>query len=657
MLIGGSSARVRFGRFECDPATGDLWREGRLVKLQGQPRQILVALLQRPGAVVSREELRDVLWQGGTFVDFDNSLNVGIRKIREALGDDAPTARYLETVRGQGYRFIAPVSPVTPRAGPPSPVVPLPPESAAPPKSATPAAAVTAPAWRSALRPALVTVAGAFAAAVFVAFAVRSAPGESKIGSIAVLPFANLLDSEGQQYLVDGLTQGITSELAARTTLRVISSQSAFALESSGVARSEIASRLDVDALLVGTVARAGAGFVINVHVVGARDDRERWAGRFERSVNELSVPDDIVVAIMNGIGGLASPASHSRNARVVLPEARDAFLRGRFFWAKRGEANAVTAIQYLSTAIQLQPDYAEAWAGLADVYAIDEGAPSPVIVPWPGSAIRAGEMAAQEALRLSPTLGEAHAALGKLYVSQRRWTEAERSLRRAVELAPQYSTARQWYGTMFLRLHRCDEALEQVLIGARLDPLTALINEAVGSTFLLCGEPERAIDVFRSVLRMHPDAHTTRQFLGRALTRAGRHDEAIEVLEDLHAQHPGQSVATTLAVAYVNAGRVDDAQRLIPTILTPFFRATVFAALHEPTRMWEALELALGTNGGALQNLLSESVFAAYYGDPRFLDFASRAGFPVPPTVPARFSRPLPAQSPSSDHLWRSGS
>ena len=235
--------------------------------------------------------------------------------------------------------------------------------------------------------------------------------------------------------------------------------------------------------------------------------------------------------------------------------------------------------------------------------------------------------------------MGEAHAALGKLYVGLRRWAEAEASLRRAVELAPRYSTARQWYGTMFLRLLRCDEARAQVEIGARLDPLSALVNEAVGSVQLGCGEPERAIEAFQSVLRMHPDAMTTRIFLGRALTSSGRHDEAIRVLEDARASAPGETVAAALGIAYAKAGRVEAARDRLSEVTAPFLRASVFAALRDREPMWAALEDALVRDGGGLQNILSTASFEPYRGDARFLDFAKRAGFPVPPIPPGRFS------------------
>jgi TolB-like protein/DNA-binding winged helix-turn-helix (wHTH) protein/Tfp pilus assembly protein PilF len=606
--------RVRFGSFVCHLGTGELWKAGRPIRLQEQPRHILLALLRQPGVVLSREELRQQLWPDGTFVDYDNALNVGIRRIREALGDTAPAAHYVETVRGQGYRFIAPViidreaeaAVVETVLSPPSPI------ASTRPRRRQPAIAIVA-------------LVAAAAAAFTLARVQSEAP---QIESLAVLPFENLLGDEDRQYLVDALSVEVTSRLAARRDVRVIASGSSAARNAP---RSEVARRLGADGLVVGSVARAGAGVVINVQLVDGVSDRILWTGRFERTLDEVLLPDEIVQAVTGGLGRLTPAPSAPRVARAIAPEARDAYLRGRFFWAKRSQANAVIAVRHLSAAIALQRDYAEAWAGLADVYAVNQGEPSPAIVPWPGNSVDGGLFAAKEALRLEPNLGEAHAALAKLFVGERRWSEAERSFARAIELSPQYSTARQWYGTMFLRLRRCDEALEQVTQGTRLDPLSQLVNESVGSVYLDCGESQRAIEVFDSVLAMHPAASSTRFRRAQALCEIGRLDDGIRELESLDEAAPGEAVGSTLAIAYAKAGRVAPARARLARIESPFPRAQVFAALGETERMFEMLEQALATSGGGLQNLIAGSSFQRHFGDARFIAVATRAGFPMP--------------------------
>ncbi len=612
--------RWRFGPFECEAATGLLWKSGRPVKLQEQPRHVLVALLERPGELVSRESLRHRLWTDDTFVDFDNGMNVCIRKLRDALGDTAPKAKYIETVRGHGYRFIAHLD-ALPKPTPPADVT----------------AAVSR--WTVGWWPVAATLLILLGAAGFSAF--RSARADSAIQTLAVLPLANLIGDEQLDLQVDGITEAVTAALATRVRAGVIASRSTFSLRNHSADPAAIARRLGADAVVVGNVARGGSGFAVGVRLIEADGARVRWSGRFERaSLDDLGVADEIVAEIVANVTSVTPNATYA-GARIqeVRADAHAAFLKGRFFWAKRGQANAVIASQYLSTAIQLQPDYAEAWAGLADVYAIDRGAPSPVIVPWPGDPLEAGILAAREALRLAPRLGQAHAALGKLYLGQLRFLDAEAELKEAVRLNPNYSTARQWLGTLYGRLRRCDEARTHVEIGARLDPLTALVNEAVGSVHTLCGEPERAIQILENVLRMHPGSDTTKFQLGRALMAAGRPKEAVAVLRPLQ-QTGGEGSATSAYIkALADAGELDELASIEAALTSPYLRAAAAAARGDRARMYDALDRAIhDANRSWLAGLLVDAAFQPYVYEDRFAAMAAEAGFPTP-IRPARFS------------------
>jgi len=619
-------------------ASGDLFKSGRPIRLQDQPRQVLLALLQQPGAIVSRDQLRLRLWADDTFVDVDNGLNVAIRKVRDALGDSGPTARYVETVRGRGYRFIAPVSAAStgPTDAPNAPDlvdVTTPPTTLAP--TSPPSSAASPRRWTTAV------AAGALMLCVVaLAFALRAGNSPAPIESLVVLPLSNLVGDDSAQYLVDGLTDSLTSALARQSRLRVLASASAARTGATLNDPADAARQLHVDAVVAGSVTRSTTGVIVTVSLLEAATNRPLWSGRFDRTgVDSLTASDDIVDAVLVNVSRHSASAGVTpARGRLVLPEARAAYLRGRFFWARRGQDNAVKATGYLTTAIQLQRDYAEAWAGLADVYAVHTGAPSAAIEPWPGDSVEAGVIAAREALRLDPTLGEAHAALGKLLANQRRWSEAEKELRLAVELSPQYSTARQWLGTMYLRLRRCDEALVQVDAGARLDPLTALVNEAVGSVYLGCGEPERAVRVLEEVLAMHPASTSTSAQLARALLAAGRPERAIALLEPL--VQPGDETFAkgTLLLAYSRAGRTRQLATMMATVRSPYLRAVVAAANGNKTEMLAHLDVALDSDRGWLHSLLGELAFQPYTGDQEFVAFARRAGFPVPPIPPGRF-------------------
>ena len=179
-------------------------------------------------------------------------------------------------------------------------------------------------------------------------------------------------------------------------------------------------------------------------------------------------------------------------------------------------------AVGHLTRALEAQQDYAVAWAGLAEIYAIGGETPSSVFKPWPGDPVEAGVQAAHEAMRLDPSLGEAHAALGKLRMLQWRWTDAEQELAEAVRLGPNDATARQWYGTLLSRLQKCPNAIEQAAIGGEIDPITPIVNEAVGTTLAACGQPQRAIQAFKKVLSMHPEFASTHMRLAGAYMRLG---------------------------------------------------------------------------------------------------------------------------------------
>jgi len=601
-----------------------LWRGRRLVKLQDNPRQVLLALLERPGELVHRDALRRRLWHDHTFVDFDNGLNVCIRKLREALGDDAPTPRFVETVRGQGYRFVAPVR-MLHANGHPLPAARL---TAAP----LPVAEVASPPQFRRWQRVVATVAIAAAAGGLVSFIGASA--DSALNTLAVLPLSNQTGDVQADLSIDGLSEALTTELASRVHASVIASPSTFSLRGDIGQLSTVADRLRADGVIVGSVSQTASGLAIAIRLVEADGNRVRWSGRFERaSLADGTLAGDIVSEILANVGGVAAkPSPQTARTRDIRPAAHTAFLRGRFFWAKRGQANAIVATQYLSTAIELQPDYAEAWAGLADVYAVHTGAPSPVIVPWPGNAIDAGIIAARQALRLSPSLAEAHAALGKLFISQLRMREAEAELREAVRLNPNYSTARQWLGTLYMRLRRCDEARAQVEIGARLDPLSALVNEAVGSVYLHCGDPQRATEIVRHVLQLHPAAASSHIVLGRALTAAGRPAEAVTVMEPFVARGDQTFGTAALLKAYFDAGRMAQFQALAASATAPYLKAVIAALENDRSRMYAQLRnVVAGKDGSWLSSLLIEPAFAAVSTEPEFAEIAAAAGFPTP--------------------------
>ena len=608
---------VRFGVFEFDPETGDLWKAGRHQRLQDQQREVLQALIERSGQLVSRDAIQRRLWTEGTFVDAETGLNVIVNRLRQSLGDVAGSPRFIETLPRKGYRFIAPV-----QLG----------------QGAELAVAGTAAALhdngrrsrpddvdrhdglpsstrlqKPSIRRLWLGASALALAAALVAVHVATV-GESPVGLdgavFAVMPLANLLGDSGSDYMVDGLTDSLITDLARASTVRVIARQSVMRYRGRQHDIPVVARELGVDALVEGSVVHHETGYAVNVQLIAGRTSRTMWAGRFDRATwNALGAADDIVIALASAMGRPLSDdaAARLRQNHATLPETRVAYLRGRFFLNKR---DLRTAEGYFRTAIRLQPDYAAAWAGLAMLFATGE----------PGSLssadIEAGERAAQEALRLDPTLGEARAALGKLHVRQWRWKEAEREARRALETSPDDATARQWLGTLLMRLGQCDEALAQVQAGVRIDPLAPIVNESLGDVYLGCGRPAEAIEPIADG-RRNVSRHCAIAAPARYVhARLGNFSAGLPALRESVRLDPDDCLnQASLAQALGASGARGEARAIVTTLernkdlspVSPYCLAIGYATLGDGDRAFDSLQRAYARHVSLLDLLLVE--------------------------------------------------
>jgi len=653
---------VRFGAFGFDPETGDLWKAGHRLRLQDQQREVLRLLIECSGELVPRETIQRRLWPDGTFVDAETGLNVIVNRIRQTLGDAAASPRFIETLPRKGYRFIAPVQLVRGAdltddsegalrgARPP----PHPDDSGRdalqPP---APIGAFARPrVWLSA--GCLVLAAATVAMLVRVATSPVASAGSAG-GAFAVMPLMNLLGDSSTDYMVDGLTDSVITDLAAASGVHVIARQSVMRYKGRGHDIPGIARELGVYGLVEGSVVRHEAGYAVNVQLVEGGTSRTLWAGRFDRATwNALATSDDIALALARAMGGPMSPEASARLRlkHQIVPEARIAYLRGRFFLNKR---NLGDAESYFQAAIRIQPDYAAAWAGLAMLFATGE----------PGSLstedIASGERAAQEALRLDPTLGEARTALGKLHVRQWRWSDAEREARRALETSPDDATAHQWLGTLLLRIGRCDEALTQVQDGVRIDPLAPIVNEALGSVYLGCGRPTQAIDPVRLVVTMYPDIARSHRQLGTVLASTGDFDAGIPELREALRLAPEDCLnGATLAHALGASGAREEALAIVGILerrknvspASPYCLAIAYASVGDSDRAFENLERAYAQHVSLLDLLLIEWRLGSCRTDPRYAELLRKVGllrYAATPDVVARgpsFNEPVTAAS-----------
>jgi len=390
-----SSRIIRFSAFEVNLDTGELRQRGQKVKLQEQPFQVLAALLERPGDVVTREELRRKLWPADTFVDFDHSLNAAIKRLRDALGESAERPVFIETMAKRGYRFICPSNM--------DPIIQAPHSSLALP-------------IRSLSRRHVLFLGGILFVTLSLVLGLnwerlsgtRTDAREKPITSLAVLPLENLSRDSQQEYFSDGMTEALTDDLSKITTLRVVSHRSAVRYKATRKTLAEIARELNVDGVIEGSVQRSGNRVRIRTELLDARRDQHLWGQTYERELGDvLMLQNDVAQAIAERIHARLAPQQQSRvrSRPGVNPEAYEDYLKGRFYGADvTGTRAALKQAQgYYEDAIRKDPTFALAYVGLADCFLV-LGANR--LLP-PKDAYQQGGEAVRRALQLE--IGRAH--------------------------------------------------------------------------------------------------------------------------------------------------------------------------------------------------------------------------------------------------------
>ncbi len=393
-------------RFRLDRDGYQLLDGSSPVRLERQPMELLILLAERSGQLVTREEIASVLWGEGVFVDTDRNINSIVRKLRQALKDDPDHPQFLETVVGKGYRFIGPLEMMPRRTGSASGTALL-----EPPPRALPEARSSAR-WKLSV----VVVAG-IALGLIAWLGARRLQSlrrdQAPIRSLAVLPLDNVSGDPAQEYFADGMTQELTTELAQLSDVRVISHTSVLHYKESRKSVPEIANELHVDALIEGSVLRTGDRVRVTAQLIRAPADRSMWANRYERDLRDVlglqrEIAEDIAEQVQIKLTRSGQPAS---GLRPVDPKAHDAFLQGLFHYEKNTEKDLQQAIADFHQALAIDPNYAAAYAGLADAY-VELG-----VLYWPPSrAMPQAKGAALKVLELDPDLSAAHESLGSVY-------------------------------------------------------------------------------------------------------------------------------------------------------------------------------------------------------------------------------------------------
>ena len=636
---------VRFGVFEANLRSGELRRSGIKIKVHDQPFQILTMLLERPGEVVTREELRQKLWPADTFVDFNHGLNNAVLRLREVLGDSADTPRFIETIPRRGYRLIVAVDSVTDAKSAllvngtqvPNAIQPLEPETTASTSPPLPESSEVRETskfhlgfWRSAILMVLVVV----VIAALGKWWIRRPMNMPRIRSLVVLPFENVSGDPAQDYLADGVTDLLITHLARLDSVRVISRTSAMHYKNSHQRLPEIARELDVDAVVEGTVSKTGDHVRINGQLIDARNDRHLWAEVFERDAHDLlPLQGELARTIAGQVASRTAPQHHiGVQTKQINPEAYESYLKGRYFWNKRTEEANFKAIELFEKAIAKQPDYAQAYAGLADAYAMLGWAP-PAQFPRSETMAQA-RAAALKALEIDDTVAEAHASLASVsMIYDWNWSVAEKEFRRAIELDPGYATAHHWYAFYCAAQGRTEDALVEIRIAKKLDPLSQIINEDVAHLLYFARRYDEAIEQSRRNLEMDPTYAAAHATAGFAYLGKQQYSESIAELETavrLSGGEPG--TLAVLGIAYSQAGRAPDARRIMEQLTTSHYRpvlkmAWLYAALGDRNRAFAWAEKFYQSRSPEFFTLKVLPLLDPWRTDPRFHDLIRRIG------------------------------
>jgi TolB-like protein len=571
---------IRFDAFELDAANGELRKAGISLKIHPQPLRVLQLLTENSGQTVTREDIQHCLWGDNTFVDFERGINFCVNQIRATLGDDAEKPRYVETLPRRGYRFIAPV---------------------------TFSASVTTPAVDE---------------SVFEKPTERTA--EQRARSLAVLPFENLSGDTAQDYFADGVTEALITELGKISALRVISRQSMMQYKGTKKSMPQIARELMVDAVVEGSVLRVGDRVRVSAQLIEAAPERHLWANSYDRQVSDvLALHGEMARAVAKEIKVLLTPQEETRlaSARAVNPAANEAYFRGRYFLDRRTKENLDTALADFQLAIELDPAFAPAYAGLSEVHL------SLVMYdPTRQTELLAKARAASlKALELDDSLSAAHYTLAVNRLSAWDWSGAEAEYRRAIEVNPSNASAHWWYADLLIFQDRMTQAEAELQRAEELNPASLEIYAAGTAFFYYARRYEEFIQRCHGWVKRNPDlGWVYRHGLGAAYVQMGRHEEAIaELREALKTSAMFEHTATELANALAVAGKRGEALKVLDQVeYAPwkiFGAALVYAGLGKKDEAFRSLEKAIELRAPFVTLLKVDPRFDSLRRDPRF--------------------------------------
>ncbi len=626
-----------FGPYALDLRSAELRKFGTKVKMGEQTFQILRMLLESPGELVGREELRATLWADDTFVDFDHGLNSAVQRLRDCLSDSAEKPRWVETVPRRGYRFVGELKwtdDTPPSEMPANTGVENRDETSAHKSSSAVGGELSKSSKRVSVlgrRSTLLVVAAlaSLLAALLTVQQVRHTKEAKQavlIRSLAVLPLENLSADPAQEYFADGMTDELITMLAKNPDLRVVSRTSVMQYKKVHRPLPDVARELGVDGILEGSVERSGNRVHINAQLIYAPQDRHLWAESYDRDLNDLaSLQNELAQTIARQVG--FSTTASTTAGRHISAEAHDAYLLGRYYWF--GDQYDKAREHFLK-AIQLQPEYAAAHAALADSYT------APVVLGAPKAdmeeAIAKAENAAREAIALDDSNAEAHVSMAAVQFFLRwNWNAADRESARAIELNPRYSEAHHLRAYILLALQRSEEAVQEDRKSMELDP--RIRPWALGYMLLRTRQFDAGIAELRARAEVQPDDFFIHEMLSELYWHNGMAAESIQE----YVRNSAPKSAAELEAAFRRGGaqgaaewrlaHAKNSQARMYVSPEEFAGLSAHAGHKEETLHW--LEQAYAEHVPWLAFIQNEPDFDFIHSDPRYRAIVKKLGLP----------------------------
>jgi len=600
----------RFGVFALDSRTGELSNGAKKTQLREQPLRLLLALLERPGDLVTREELVGRLWPDRTFVDFDRGLNKAVNHLREALGDSAEQPDFIETLPRKGYRFIAPVT-FDERDGRQS--APL-----AAPRSSRHLWLVVVTAVAACLG--ILIVANVGGIRNWKAGRWQYTP---QISALAVIPLQNVSGDSEQEYFADGMTDALITALAKMGSVRVISRTSTMRYKATTKSIKEIGRELNVDALVEGTVMRSGDRVRITAQLIQVSTDMHLWAEAYERDVPEvLDLQREVATDIARRIHTLVRPLDRPR---IVNPQSYGLYLKGRYFFYQYTSQGWQQAIEYFNQAIESDPRFAPAYSGLADAYLVAGAYGS---IPSQ-EALTRGKAAASKALELDEKLASAHYALATAYTwYDWDWANAEKEFHRALELNPNDALGRNWHGGYLSLLGRHDEAIDEHERALELDPFSLIVNANLARSYYWARRYDDAIIQARKTLQIDPRFGVALFWLEGSLRHKNLFKEAVALRQTISTPEQARIIEHTFKTAGFR-GLLRESGETFKKGGALVEAARCYAQIGEKGEALALLEACYQRRCSTMATIKVEPDFEGLQQEARFQDLVRRLGLP----------------------------